>query len=123
MCRLECGAYQDSIRRTVFWAPGFNDSGTKSEAPGAPLSTAAVSRVLPSFTVFHAIVKGSHHPPRNQQWSTIVAGSSVKMAKESSFSCSTKPLGMPEMRLSVLSPEIRKFFALKEKVASRVPLE
>src|SRR5580698_11641164 len=85
MCSVEWGEYQDSITRIVLAAPGPRERGRKIEAPGAPLSTGAVSLVLPSFTVFQAMVKGSHHPPRNQQWSTIVAGSSVKMAKLESF--------------------------------------
>src|SRR6185312_2009332 len=47
----------------------------------------------------------------------MVSESSVKTVKLESFVCRIKPLGRAEMRFA-LSSSIRKFFALKEKIAS-----
>jgi hypothetical protein len=75
------GTYQQVLRRIVRDAPGLSSNGTASEAPGARSGTGGLLTARPSATLFHASVSGSHHPPRNQQWSTAAPGSSTKQAK------------------------------------------
>ena len=67
--------------RIDFFCAGANVKGTYKDAPGAPSSTGATGFTSAFFIVFHAIVTGSNQPPRNQQWSTTVLSSVVKMAK------------------------------------------
>src|SRR6478609_7457497 len=65
ICISVSGTYQAIINRIDFDLPAGSLNGIYSEAPGASFSTGATPFTLPSRTLFHAIVSGSHQPPRN----------------------------------------------------------
>src|SRR5215475_12897759 len=60
----------NQARRTVmvFEAPASREKGTNRLAPGlgSPVFNDSRSAHTPSATSFHAIVRASHQPPRNQ---------------------------------------------------------
>ncbi len=110
--------------RTV---PGSRVKGTNSVAPGdgSPLVTGARAKAAPRATSCHAMVSGSHQPPRNHAWFTSAPGSST-VAWNSAFRHGWSA-GPADQRVNppvaartpwASRPSIgRKFRALKEKTA------
>ena len=63
----ESGTYQAICKRMEYVSPAFTLKGTYKDAPGASPCIGAFSTMFPSAIAFQAMVRGSHHPPRNQQ--------------------------------------------------------